>query len=328
MPESYKKAVGKIKRSEELKARILANLQDPPEEAPEPAHRVRQFLSAAGAVAVAAAAVAGLFALSAKQGHTPPVVSVVPGATGTSSYSTLAAQSTAETGFLNDTSVLTKKSTSLKSSLSTVTIEETTTGYDTALGPVCLLPTQSNTTATQPTAVTAQTTAATVTFSDPNFEAAAGLSGAVTAADLAAVTDLQFNGANVKSFADLKYFPNLKKLNIQNVTNPMPLDLSNNPQLTAVWCMDCAFTSLDVSQNAALTDLLCYNNQLKTLDVSQNLNLKTLVCSGNQLTSLDVSQNAALSYLDCRNNPLTSLDVSHNAALENLFTDPGVAVTH
>jgi len=75
---------------------------------------------------------------------------------------------------------------------------------------------------------------------------------------------------------------------------------------------------LDVSQNVNLTGLYCYNNQLSSLDVSKNVNLKVLNCEHNQLSSLDVSKNINLDYLNCSDNQLSSLDVSKNVNLTGL----------
>jgi len=93
------------------------------------------------------------------------------------------------------------------------------------------------------------------------------------------------------------------------------LDVSNNVNLTILWCFNNQLTSLDVSSNVNLTTLNCFNNQLTSLDVSNNVNLTTLNCHINQLTSLDVSNNVNLIYLRCYINQLTLLDVSNNVNL-------------
>ena len=71
--------------------------------------------------------------------------------------------------------------------------------------------------------------------------------------------------------------------------------------------------ALDVSNNTQLTELYCSNNNLSSLDVSNNTELKHLYCSSNQLSSLDVSQNTQLKTLRCYSNKFTT------AALDDIY---------
>lgn len=80
-------------------------------------------------------------------------------------------------------------------------------------------------------------------------------------------------------------------------------------------------TSLDVSQNTELTSLWCINNQLTQLDVSKNSKLIDLTVTDNLLTSLDVSKNTKLVQLLVSRNLLASLDASHCPALKNLWAN-------
>ena len=125
-----------------------------------------------------------------------------------------------------------------------------------------------------------------------------------------------------------------------NRANLTAIDVSNNTQLTQLYCYDNSLNSLDISQNTQLTRLDCYNNNLTTLDVSGCTQLKrlgcynnnlttlnvsgctqltTLYCSSNNLSSLDLSNNTQLKELYCSNNNLSSLDVSNNTQLKELY---------
>ena len=96
------------------------------------------------------------------------------------------------------------------------------------------------------------------------------------------------------------------------------LDLSKNSKLTEVFCTSNQLTSIDLSNNNELLFLWCSDNQLVKLDVSKSSSLEILRCASNRISVLDLSKNTALTSLDCSNNQLTSLDVSKNTALTSL----------
>ncbi len=97
------------------------------------------------------------------------------------------------------------------------------------------------------------------------------------------------------------------------------LDVTQNTKLKGLTCYGNHLGNLDVSKNTELTWLFCYRNQLGNLDVSQNTKLNKLNCSENQLTTLDVSKNTKLTWLRCDNNQLSNLDISQNTELTWLF---------
>lgn len=112
------------------------------------------------------------------------------------------------------------------------------------------------------------------------------------------ITRLELSNLGIRSFDEIAYFPNVKRIFLQG------------NQLT----------SLDVSNNMLLESLHCNNNQLTTLDVSNNVLLETLRCGKNLLTTLDVSSNVALSTLDISNNQLlTSIDLRNNINLDRFY---------
>ena len=117
------------------------------------------------------------------------------------------------------------------------------------------------------------------------------------------------------------------------------LDISNNPELTTVYCRDNVLKTLDTSKNPKLVklDLMfnniatldvskstsleflnCGYNSLSTLDVTRNTSLKTLYCSDNSLSGLNVTYNTSLGLLDCANNSISTLDVTRNTSLGEL----------
>ena len=147
-----------------------------------------------------------------------------------------------------------------------------------------------------------------------------GEDGALTAEEIAAVTEINVSNKSISDLTGIEYFTALTSLNCEG--NPLTsLDVSNNTALTELDCSYNQLTSLDVSNNTALTSLNCDGNQLTSLDVSKNTALTLLDCSWNQITSLDVSKNTALTKLDCSYNKLTLLDLSNNTALTLLNCD-------
>lgn len=89
-------------------------------------------------------------------------------------------------------------------------------------------------------------------------------------------------------------------------------DLTGIEDFTSLIMLDVSMnhlTNLDVSNNINLTDIYCGNNQLTSLDVSNNIFLDDLYCNNNQITNLDVSSNINLSQLYVHNNQLMSLDL-------------------
>ena len=68
-------------------------------------------------------------------------------------------------------------------------------------------------------------------------------------------------------------------------------------------------TNLNISQNQDLSVLYCFNNQITNLDISQNLNLIELDCNNNLLSELDVSNNSRFTRINCSQNNLCSLNI-------------------
>ena len=101
--------------------------------------------------------------------------------------------------------------------------------------------------------------------------------------------------------------------------NLLTLDLSNNADLTELWCsQNTGIDDLDLSHNTRLAKLSCYGNSLTHLNISGNKSLVFLDCSSNQLTELDAHENTELVKLDCHENQLKTLDVSDCQKLTEL----------
>ncbi len=130
---------------------------------------------------------------------------------------------------------------------------------------------------------------------------------------------------------DLEY-NNLTNLDVSNLANLRELncgenffttvDVSNNPLLEVLkinGSLNGVISSLDISNNTQLSELYCAGNQLTSLDVSNNTLLRKLYCSFNNLTELDLSQNHLLERIQCRYNDLTSLNVKNgnNSSMGN-----------
>ncbi|MBP3565927.1 MAG: fimbrillin family protein [Alistipes sp.] len=185
-----------------------------------------------------------------------------------------------------------------------------------------------------------------ITFSDSNFKDYivsnydTDNDGEISYAEAEAVDVIAVVGdMEISTLCDLKYFPNLTKLNcdynqltVLDVSqNPKltqlvccynqltELDITNNPLLTLLDCGANKLTSLDVSNNTMLYHLQFGQNQVTSIDVSHITELDGLYCGGNQLTSIDVSQNAKLRHLEIGENKLTELNISNNVKLNRLY---------
>ena len=129
------------------------------------------------------------------------------------------------------------------------------------------------------------------------------------------------------------------------------LNISNNPNLTTLYCGYNSLTSLNVTNCSQLTEIDCtYNNLNSSFDLTGCTSLRKLNCNTNKLTSLlnvpnslvtlfcqdnsftnlsitsksslsvlDVRSNRAMTSLYCNNNVLTNLLVEDCSALKTLY---------
>ena len=153
--------------------------------------------------------------------------------------------------------------------------------------------------------------------------------GEISLSEANAVSVLNLDAYYVESYADLKYFRNLKILHITTKFTPSAssyryLDLTYNTNLEELFC-NAYISSLNVSNNKKLRVLDCSNeyawNKITTLDVSNNPELIVLRCHGNQISSLDLSHNPNLVELYCwqSNKLLDVIDLSNNQKLSYAY---------
>lgn len=145
------------------------------------------------------------------------------------------------------------------------------------------------------------------------------------------LTYLSCNGSHVWNSTTAKYDDGGTMKN---------LDISQNTNLTTLYCNYNQLTSLDVSKNTELSTLHCNYNQFTSLDVTNNTYLSTLYCEGidldgidirnnpllsilgadgNRLSTIDLTNNPKLSYLSLTSNKLTTIDVSKNSELQYFY---------
>ncbi|MGK0449253.1 MAG: hypothetical protein ACJA2M_003058 [Polaribacter sp.] len=119
---------------------------------------------------------------------------------------------------------------------------------------------------------------------------------------------------------DLTQNPNLLAVFfMSNQLNNINLTQCSNITLIEVWFNE--LSNLDLTGNPNLLYLRCDSNQLTDLDLTENLNLERLSCSSNQLSSLDLSQNPNLISLSCGNNQLLNLNLKNenNSNLTKMY---------
>ena len=141
--------------------------------------------------------------------------------------------------------------------------------------------------------------------------------GFLTDAEIAAVTELNLYGLEIKDLTGVACFTSLTRLNCTS-NQLTALDVSENTALTSLWCNMNQLTELDVSRNAELTSLHCFSNLLQGLDLQANTKLIEVDCGQNPLQSMDLGIRSPLQYLGCSNLYLTSLDVSMYPQLQRL----------
>lgn len=132
-----------------------------------------------------------------------------------------------------------------------------------------------------------------IIFEDEAFAAAVAATGCENAED---VIEIRARKSAIKSANEIKYFKNLKLL-----------DLTRN-----------RLTEIDVSNNTALEELYLGSNEIEELDLSNNHQLKHLEVFINDLSELDISQSQLLENLYANKNDLTQIDLSRNPHIEEL----------
>ena len=166
-------------------------------------------------------------------------------------------------------------------------------------------------------------------FPDANFRAAMLAlypDGYLTTSELANLTTLDIANKDISNMKGIEKLTYLKKLYCNgnsftslhlNNYSLTYLNCSSNPQLIALFVVDC--TDLDT--------LVCSNTGITALDVNNQTKLKRLVCYNTNLTELSVSLKPQLTYLDCMNCKSLTRLYCHNANLTNLLIMGNTALT-
>lgn len=153
---------------------------------------------------------------------------------------------------------------------------------------------------------------------DLNIDSDGLVNAQVLTSDINIVGGLYIDSNNLHNIIGIENFTALISLDIDNCNNLTNLDLSGNPNLLSLKCLDNSLTNINISNNPLLLSISCIGNELTTIDFSNNINLISIYCDYNNMTSIDVSNNSTLSELICSYNQLTSLNISNKPWLNLL----------
>ncbi len=177
-----------------------------------------------------------------------------------------------------------------------------------------------------------------IIFEDANFKAYLVANfdtdgdGEISKEEALAITEIIVGTKDIESLAGIEHMANLTELRCEGPWSFFEpekdpegklktLDVSNNVNLTILYCGFNQLTSLDVTNNPKIEQLRCAGNNLNSLDVSKNTELIEFEAYNNRLSSIDVSNNPELEYIDLTNNQIKSIDVSKNKSLRSFFID-------
>jgi Leucine-rich repeat (LRR) protein len=150
------------------------------------------------------------------------------------------------------------------------------------------------------------------------------------------VRELNLKGLGLSSVEDIRFFPNLKKINVarnsltslklENLDSLEELNVGGNKivllelkNLTRLRRVNCEVNSLEriiIENIPNLESFNCSDNQLVNLDISHLTKLKYFTAARNKLQTIDVSHNPELIQIVIDENDLTSIDISHNEKLQ------------
>lgn len=137
---------------------------------------------------------------------------------------------------------------------------------------------------------------------------------AISLSEANAITNINCQGLNITSIAEIKRFNNLKSLNCSN-NKILELNVENLTFLKDLFCTSNELTDLNIKGCNNLTTFYCNNNKLTNLNIESNPNIYELDCGNNKLTSLNITKNTSLRRLVCSSNQLKSIDISNNTLL-------------
>ena len=138
--------------------------------------------------------------------------------------------------------------------------------------------------------------------------------GKVSAAEAAAIREIELNTDAVRSLSGIEHFPNLSRLHAEGTRKGdtglgtlESVDPSGNPQLVQLYIPHNRVKTLDLSSTSHLDYLEVYMNEIEVLDVSMLKEVTLMNVGRNPLKRLDVRGLDALDELHCDGAPITEL---------------------
>lgn len=169
---------------------------------------------------------------------------------------------------------------------------------------------------------------------DAGIDRSGVLDDTVLLAEALATRFIDANSRNISDQTGLENFVNLTGLNIS--TNPLntfdttpftqldyldvyntnisALDLSNTPNMKALYCAQNNINTLDIT-NLNLRELGCDNNNISNLNLVNSTDLERLYATNNQISTIDLSNAPNLQYIYVNDNPLGTLNFSAQTQL-------------
>ena len=129
------------------------------------------------------------------------------------------------------------------------------------------------------------------------------------------VGSLFLRGSNISSLEGIKFFSNLKNLDVFS-NNLINLDLTSNSLLKTLICDNNKLTNLNIDKNSNLNYLSASWNKLS--NVVLPVNIEVIYITNNQLLNIDLTNNTKIKILRLENNPLSALNLSNILNLEEL----------
>ena len=133
--------------------------------------------------------------------------------------------------------------------------------------------------------------------------------------EIDAVVSIDIVDRRISELWGIEYFKNLRLIRIDHCDLTV-LDLSKNPNVETVVCVDNDIEFIDVSRCPNLEYLNCRKNKLISLDLSNNPNLWYVDCSENRIRNLDVSNHQNLTTLYCSYNDIGTLTADNCTSLK------------
>lgn len=144
--------------------------------------------------------------------------------------------------------------------------------------------------------------------------------GIIQLSEASEVRELNLKGLGLSSIEDIRFFPNLKKINIAR-NGLTSLKLENLDSLEELNVGGNKLVLLELKNLTRLRRVNCEVNSLERIIIENVPNLESFNCSDNQLTILDISNLTKLKYFTAARNKLQTIDVSHNLELVQIVID-------